>query len=137
MEEKTTSASNYPYLSIRVKAIIIDSIIMVLFILLATYLFSLFKDVPDYVRLGVFVFIFLLYEPIFVSSFGYSIGHLFMGLKVKREKNQLKNLLLPVAILRFIIKSCLGWISLITVTSNEKRKAIHDMLTGSIVLYND
>lgn len=137
MEENTKSESNFPNLSIRVKAIIIDGILMIIFMVIATYLFSLFKNVPDFARIAVFVFIFLLYDPIFVSSFGCTIGHTFMGLKVKRENNQSKNILLPIAIIRFIIKSTLGWISLITVTTNEKRKAIHDMMTGSIVLFND
>jgi uncharacterized RDD family membrane protein YckC len=58
-----------------------------------------------------------------------------IGIRVKRESDEKKNILFPLAIIRFIVKASLGWISLLTVTGNSKRKAIHDYLIGSVVVY--
>ena len=125
----------YPHVSDRVKAVVTDSIVLVGEIVLATYIFSLFDNVPDIAKKIVFVFIFMLYDPIFTSFFGGTIGHMIMGIRVKRNNNEQKNILFPLAIIRFIVKAFLGWLSLLTVSSNEKRKAIHDMLVGSVVIY--
>lgn len=126
---------NYPGVFERVKAIFADSIVMIVFIFIASYVFQLFESVPDYARIFAFVFIFLIYDPLFTSTFGGTIGHMMLGIRVKREANEQKNILFSLAILRYIVKAFLGLISLITVTSNEKKKAIHDHLVGSVVVY--
>ena len=125
----------YPGVFDRVKAMVTDSIVIIVFMFVASYAFSLFDNVPDYARLIVFVFIFLLYDPLFTSIFGGTIGHMMVGIRVKRESNEQKNILFHLAILRFIVKAFLSIISLFTVFGNEKRKAIHDYLVGSVVIY--
>ena len=77
---------------------------------------------------------FLLYEPLFVSLFGASIGHMFLDLRVKKETDNSKNIYFHIAILRFIVKSVLGWVSFFTVNSDDKKRAIHDHLAKSVVL---
>jgi len=129
------TVENYPGVFDRVKAIMTDSIVIVVFMFIASYVFSLFESVPDYARIIAFVFIFLLYDPLFTSTFGGTIGHMLLGIRVKRESNEQKNILFPLAILRYIVKAFLGVISLLTVTGNEKKKAIHDYLVGSVVVY--
>ena len=42
------TVENYPDVSDRVKAIVADSIVMIVFMFAVTYLFSLFESVPDY-----------------------------------------------------------------------------------------
>ncbi|HAH24087.1 MAG TPA: RDD family protein [Prolixibacteraceae bacterium] len=127
----------YPGLLDRVKAIMTDAVVMILFMVLITNIFALFKSVPDNARIIAFVFIFFLYDPLFTSIFGGTIGHMIIGIRVKRESNEMKNILFPKAILRFIVKATLGFISLLTVTAsgNIKRKAIHDYLVGSVIVY--
>ena len=49
----------------RVIAISIDGIIIIAFMFGASYIFSLFEGVPDWLRIAAFVFIFLLYDPLF------------------------------------------------------------------------
>jgi len=127
----------YPGVFDRVKAVMADSVVLIIFMVIISYIFSSFQSVPEVARIIAFVFIFVLYDPIFTSSFGGTIGHMTFGIRVKRENNQEKNILFPLAILRFVVKALLGWISLLTVSGNEKRKAIHDMLVGSVVVYND
>ena len=126
---------NYAGVADRVKAVVTDSIVIVIFMIIVTYTFSIFENVPDNARIIAFVFIFFLYDPIFTSVFGGTIGHMMFGIRVKREKNQQKNILFPLAIIRFSVKALLGWISLLTVSGNKKRKAIHDSLVGSVVVY--
>ncbi len=126
---------NYPVLMDRVKAALIDSMFLIGEIILASYIFSLFENVPDYAKIIVFVFIFLLYDPLFTSLFGGTIGHMIMNIRVKRSRNEERNILFPLAIIRFIVKVFLGWLSLLTVTGNNKKKAIHDMVVGSVVIF--
>ena len=126
---------NYPNVTDRVKAVMADSVVIIIFMFIITYIFSAFENVPDNARIIAFIFIFFLYDPIFTSSFGGTIGHMMFGLRVKRDKNPSKNILFPLAIIRFFVKAFLGWISLLTVSGNKKRKAIHDSLVGSVVVY--
>ena len=126
---------NYPGVFDRVKAIMTDGIVIFIFMFVASYVFSEFESVPDNARIIAFVFIFLLYDPIFTSLFGGTIGHMIIGLRVRRESDEQKNIHFPLAILRNIVKAFLGVISLFTVTCNEKKKAIHDYLVGSVVVY--
>lgn len=127
----------YPGVTDRIKAMLADSVILVIQMAIAAYSFSMFEYVPELVKKIAFIFIFLLYDPLFTSIFGGTIGHMMFGLRVKREHNLRKNILFPIAIARYVIKAVLGWISLLTVMSNKKRKAIHDYVTGSIVVYNE
>lgn len=125
----------YPGITDRVKAVITDSIVIVIFMFIVTYVFSNFENVPDNARIIAFIFIFGLYDPLFTSIFGGTIGHMIRGIRVKKENNHKKNILFPLAVIRFLIKALLGWISLLTVSGNEKRKAIHDYIAGSVVVY--
>ena len=130
------SEDDYPGVALRVKAVVADSITILVLMILVTYIFSIFDNVPDNARIIAFVFIFFLYDPIFTSTFGGTIGHMMFGIRVKRENNIQKNILFPFAIIRYLVKALLGWISLLTVSTSKKRKAIHDSLVGSVVIYN-
>jgi uncharacterized RDD family membrane protein YckC len=126
---------NYPGVFDRVKAIAADGAVIIILMFAAANVFSLFESVPDNARIGAFVFIFLLYDPLFTSIFGGTIGHMLLGLRVKRESDENRNILFPLAIVRYIVKASLGLVSLLTVSGNVKRKAIHDYLVGSVVVY--
>ena len=127
---------DYPRISSRIKAAVIDLIVLLILMVLVTQIFSLFKEVPETARIIAFVLIFGLYDPVFTSTFGGTIGHMMIGIRVKSEKDINKNIAFPFAVVRFLIKGALGWISFITVMSNEKGKAIHDIAVKSIVIYN-
>jgi uncharacterized RDD family membrane protein YckC len=127
--------TNYPGVYDRVKAIVVDAFVLILFMMMASYVFSLFENVPDIIRVIAFVFIFFLYDPIFTCTFGGTLGHMLIGIRVRRESDETKNIRFPKAVLRYIVKAVLGEISLFTVLNNPKRKAIHDYLVGSVVLY--
>lgn len=127
---------NYPGVFLRAKAAIVDSIIIILLLLLVTDIFSNFENVPDAAKIIAFVLIFGLYDPIMVSIFGSTVGHRFNNLKVQKLANGKKINFLQ-AIIRFIVKALLGWLSFLTVSSNENKQAIHDGIVKSVVVFDN
>ncbi|WP_052503517.1 RDD family protein [Lacinutrix sp. Hel_I_90] len=75
-----------------------------------------------------------MYEPLFVGFFGASLGHMFCDLRVLKDDLTEKNISLPQAILRFLLKTDLGWISLFSISSDPKKRAIHDKFVNSVVV---
>lgn len=121
------------------KQLTIDAILLIIFIIIITYIFSTFENVPDNARIIVFAFILLLYDPICTSLFGRTLGHNLVGLRVRRENNLTKNILFPMAIIRFIVIviALLGWISLFAIMNSEKRQALHNAMVKSVVIYRE
>jgi uncharacterized RDD family membrane protein YckC len=120
----------------RIKAAAIDALVIVLMLIGFSKLYGMFDNVPDLLR-GITVgFIFLIYEPLTISLFGATLGHSSMGIQVKQSNDHSKNVSFVMAVVRFTVKIALGWISLITVSTTEDRKGIHDMVVGSTVLYS-
>ena len=124
----------YASLQSRIKAAVIDGIIIIVLMYSVTEILNYFSDVPSSVRMYLFIFFFILYEPILVSLFGSTAGHYYSDIKVKRANNLRKNIIFPLALIRFILKLLLGWLSLLTVTGTEKRQAIHDSVVNSVVI---
>lgn len=124
----------YPSIIVRIKAAFADTIVVIGLIIGLTTLFSKFDNVPEYVRITGVVLI-LLYDPIFTSFFGGTLGHIMMKIRVKQIKNLDKNIPFFNAVVRFVVKLLLGWISLLTVANNKKKLALHDMAAGSVVIY--
>lgn len=110
----------YTNLLERVKALFIDSLVLVFSMVIFTQIFSAFENVPDFVRISAAVLIFVLYSPLCVSFWGGTLGHHLVGIRVKNEKDESENITLLMAVLRFAIKASLGWISLLTITGNKK-----------------
>lgn len=133
---KNTEKLIYPLVSDRYKAAFIDAFVMIGFWFAFTILFSSLENLPQEVRIAAYVFSVFLYEPLFVALFGASIGHMSGGLKVRRESNRDKKIYFFAAIFRFFVKVILGIIALFTITKENKGRAIHDMASGSIVLFS-
>ncbi len=127
----------YAILPSRIKAVVIDSIILIAAMYGTSEVFSLFDEVSNTLRIFSFVLIFLVYDPFFTSAFGGTIGHSYSNISVKREKDLDRNISFPMAVIRYVLKTFLGWISLLTVTGNDKRKAIHDFVVNSVVIEVD
>lgn len=125
----------YPGVSERVKAAIVDGIFLVVMIIVVTLLFDSMNYEGETGRIIAFVCVFILYDPLLISLAGATLGHLAFGIRVKRQKDQSKNIILPLAIIRYVLKALLGVISLITVGMNPMRLAIHDSAVGSVVVF--
>ncbi len=129
-----TIITEYPGVARRLKALFTDTLVMIVFMMFFSALFGQFEKVADEARIIAIVFIFLLYDPLLTSFTGATIGHRLFGLRVRDEQNPTKNIHFFRAFVRFLIKAFLGWISLLTVQGDSKRKAMHDMVVGSVVV---
>lgn len=119
----------------RVKAVVIDSIVIIGLLFAASEILAFFQDVSTYIKIIIFVFAFIIYEPLFVSMYGQTIGHSYSKIRVVKDDNAFKNKIsFLTALGRYFIKAILGWISLITVSSNNKKQALHDLMEKSIVV---
>lgn len=62
----------YPDLIERIKAVFVDMLVLIFLMFIFSTIFSSFESVPNELRIGAFVFIFLLYDPMFTSFFGWN-----------------------------------------------------------------
>lgn len=127
----------YPGVTQRLIAMFLDGAVLLVMFIFFSYFFSLFNDPPAYAKMVVFIFIVLLYDPLFTSLFGGTIGHMMQGIRVRKQSNESEKIIFPLALIRYLVKLFLGWISLIVVYKNEKRKAIHDYAAGSVVVFKN
>lgn len=127
----------YPNIKDRVKSAFFDSLVVMFMMYIASDIFLRFENVSDGFRIAIFVIVSFLYDPIAVAFFGGTIGHHINNLKIKREGNTDKNILIHAALIRFLVKVLLGWLSFLTVNSSDKRRTIHDMVVGSVVVFKD
>lgn len=75
----------------------------------------------------------LLYDPI-CTAFACTFGAFLFKIRVRRFDDSDKKLNFFKAILRYITKLLLGWISFLTIHSNEHKRAIHDFVSDSVVI---
>lgn len=119
----------------RIKAAVVDVALMVLVIFLLDAVFanvSMSSNTPKAIALFL---LFFAYDPMTTAFSGGTVGHHVMGITVKREGDEEQNISFPSAIIRFLIKYLLGWISLLTIAFSSRSKAIHDMAVSSVVTY--
>ena len=122
-----------PLIKTRYFSSLIDVIFILLISLGISSLFESLGDVPDYLRLIMFIVVVILYEPILIST-ACTVGQLITNIRVRKLHDPVRRILIFNAILRIIVKALLGWLSFLTVTFNDNRRAIHDYLSGSIVI---
>lgn len=123
----------YPGVSERIKAVVFDSIVAVVYFLIVSSIIGE-SDYPWSVRITLFSLVFL-YDPLMTSLLGGTIGHFAVGIRVKKKNNESKNINIVAAAIRFVLKYVLGWLSFISMSFNEESRAIHDLVTGSVVIY--
>ena len=125
----------FPSLVTRVKAVMVDFIIILIIFSVASVLIDKIGETPTWVRVVIFVFCIYIYDPLLITLAGGTIGHHIMGIRVKKVKQPAKNINMLQASIRLIVKFTLGWLSFLTVTGSKRKRAIHDMASGSIVVY--
>lgn len=124
----------YEGISDRIKSTFFDFVIIGILMFAGTYIIDLFGEVSTRVRM--FTFIVYLYEPLFVSVFGGTVGHLSNNLRVRKVEDESKKINVFQALLRYTVKIILGIISFFTMRFDDKSRAIHDMVVGSVVVLN-
>ncbi|WP_281649171.1 RDD family protein [Parendozoicomonas sp. Alg238-R29] len=123
---------SYPRLIRRLKALWIDGLIIIPFIVLGFVLVSILKTKNDLINILIVLFPIFMYEPFMVSLRGATFGHSLYGLKIITTKGNKLNIVLST--LRFLLKIVAGSFSLIFVLTTKKHQALHDLLSGSLVV---
>ena len=124
---------NYPSLKNRVQSTFIDTILIVILMYVFANILNKFENVPDSVRIAGFLGLWLIYEP-FCMAFGCTVGNYLSKIRVRKETDSSKRINILQAILRYIFKLPLGWISFLTIHTNQRRRAIHDFISGSVMI---
>jgi len=124
---------NYPQLSERVQSTFIDTILIIIMMFVFASVLDRYENVPDWVRIVLFATLFIVYEPL-CTSLGSTLGNYIKGIRVRKVSNTAKRINIFRAITRYIVKVLLGWVSFLTISSNPKRRAIHDFAGGSVMI---
>lgn len=133
LTELKKDTADYPGLSERVQSTFIDSIfIIVLMFAFASWL-DRYENAPDWIRIALFFGLWAIYEPI-STTLGGTIGNHLKGIRVRRIGNEAKRINFAQAFFRYITKIGLGWVSFVTIHANPKKRAIHDLIVGSVMI---
>lgn len=127
MEEK------YPLLKTRIQSTLIDSVVIIIMLAIVANIIDYFPETTETVRMLLFVLVFVLYEPICVA-YGCTLVNYISKIRLRSAEDTSKRINLFQAIFRYPIKAVLGIISFFTINVNPRKRAIHDMLTGSVVI---
>ena len=123
----------YPLLGDRVQSSFIDLILIVILMFVFASVLDRYDNVPDWVRITLFVGPWAAYEPV-CTSLGCTLGNLVKGIRVRQHEGTTKRINIFQALLRYILKIALGWVSFLTIHSNKERRAIHDLIAGSVMI---
>ena len=122
----------YPRVSRRIQALMLDSLIVPVLAVGTIFLARHLGAAGVYAAATAGLVIFLL-EPVLVSATGGTLGHHLMGIRV-RDCRRGGNLSIAAAVIRFVTKIALGIFSTVSLFLTRQHQAIHDLLTGSIVI---
>jgi hypothetical protein len=65
---------------------------------------------------------------------GFTIGNYLKGIRVRKVSNTSNRINFIQAFFRYVLKISLGWISFLTIHSNNQKRAIHDLAVGSVMI---
>lgn len=123
----------YPTLLRRYFSTVIDGLLVICIIILSSYLLDIGNDMSKSIRVGLILFMFFVYEPVFTSFFC-TLGQKITRVRV-RKLDHIEHINLFQAYVRIIVKLILGIISFFTIPFSKNKRAIHDMVVGSLVIY--
>src|SRR5262245_26001340 len=124
----------YPSIPARLKAIQIDSVIILLCQACLLTLYSMIGyETPAIMLLLVGV---VVYEPFCVSWRGQTVGQQYMGFRIIDTTTR-QNLSLRKSCGRFLLKTCLGVLSLVWAFFTRRQQSLHDLLTRSMAVMTE
>lgn len=127
------SGLSFPRVIRRFRAMTLDSILLLVVVGISVItVSSLGFDSRVSKILSILVPVLVL-EPAMVAIFGCTIGHYVTGLKVT-QLDGVRRIGFGAALVRFVLKTLLGAWSLVSMLTTQKRQAVHDVLTKSLVL---
>jgi uncharacterized RDD family membrane protein YckC len=122
-----------PSLIDRFQSLLADSIVIILLMFILSSVLENFESLSNTVKILLFFVLWAIYEPL-ATALGFTLGNYIAGIRVRNYKNPSLKINFLQSFIRFIIKVLFGWLSLITIFSNKERRALHDLVSGSIIL---
>lgn len=124
---------NYPSLQKRIQSILIDSLVIVIAMVIIGSILNIIENPPTWIRAAAFILLWVVYEPL-CMTFGGTIGNSVDGIRVRKFNNKEDRINIFQAYVRYAFKIAFGWLSFLVITTNNERRAIHDMLSGSVMV---
>lgn len=126
----------YPSLLKRIESFLIDTILKLLLIYLATCFFGMRRwseRKEEWAKAIVFILVVIMYEPVSMRI-GATLGNYITGIRVRRLADTSRTINLFQSFTRYGTKIFVGWLSCFTILFNKQRRALHDMVGESIVI---
>ena len=134
MAIETNRSVFYPRLIRRVRAILVDSIILPV-VMFGVVMVGSAAGVSDgYAKFALLIVPIFVLDPAMVAVTGGTIGHHFQGVRIATLDGQ-RNINIFAATLRFVVKVLLGWFSMIFILTTKRHQAFHDLLARSVVVH--
>lgn len=130
------TALYYPRLIKRVRAVLIDSVLVPAAVIASLGLGYALGATEFAVRVWLIAIPVFVLEPGLVTLTGGTIGHHLVGIRVQK-KGDSGNLNIFAASIRAVTKFVLGWLSFIFVFTTVQHQAIHDLISGSVVVHRN
>lgn len=125
--------SRYPTILRRYMATFIDILFVSFILIILAFILQGEGNVESMIRIGIALTVVCLYEPLFTSRLC-TLGQRIMGIRVRKTDGAEKISILD-SYLRTIIKLLLGFISFFPIPLTRKRRALHDFVARSVVIY--
>ncbi len=126
----------YPRLIKRVRAALIDSVLVPVSVFGVLFLGNEAGVSSDFGKIMLLIAPIFILEPLLVSLTGGTVGHHLQHIQVTSLDGK-KHINIFTATFRFIVKILLGWLSLIVTLTTPKHQAVHDLLARSVVIHKD
>lgn len=123
----------YPQLIDRIQSSFIDMMLIIVMMFVFSSILDRFENVPDWVRISLFAGLFIFYEPL-CMTIGFTLGNYIKNIRVRKHSDSAHRINIFQAIIRYPVKVLLGWVSFLTINTNPKRRAIHDLVSGSVMI---
>ena len=132
-QKETEELFEYPSLVARIQSSFIDLLFILLMMFVLVWLFDHIGVVSDAARVCAMVLLWVVYEPL-CTSLGFTLGNYIKRLRVRQYRDRSKRISFFSALIRYVVKIMLGWLSFLTIHSNREKRAIHDLAVGSVVI---
>jgi RDD family len=123
----------YPSLLDRVQSIFIDAFFLFALTFAFAAILDKFESPPDWIRVALFFALWAIYEPL-CTTLGCTLGQYVKRIRVKKYEDPARRIAFFPSFIRYILKTVLGWVSFLTISTNNERRAIHDFAAGSVMI---
>jgi len=130
---ETATAPGYPLLTDRVQSSFIDALFIIILMFAFSSILDKYENVPDWIRIVLFIGLWIIYEPL-CTTLGFTLGNYIKKIRVRQHTDTTRRINFFQALLRYVLKVILGWLSFLTIHSNTERRAIHDFVAGSVMI---